>query len=77
MIAASWVRKHTASKDRTMATNPDTPRPDRIEPQSPPERPPVIEPDGVPPVIQPDETPVVEPDQAEPQSPQEVPMPPD
>lgn len=60
-----------------MATNPDTPRPDRIEPQSPPESPPVIEPDGVPPVIRPDETPVVEPDQAEPQSPQEVPLPPD
>lgn len=60
-----------------MATTPDSPQPDRIEPQSPPESPPVIEPDEVPPAIQPDETPVVEPDQVEPVSPQEVPMSPD
>ena len=56
-----------------MATTPDSPQPDRIEPQSPPESPPVIEPDGVPPVIQPDEAPVVEPDQVAPGAPQEVP----
>lgn len=58
-----------------MATQP-TP-PDTIEPQSPPETPPVIEPDSVPPAIRPDETPVVEPDQAEPAAPAEVPLPPD
>jgi len=58
-----------------MATTPDSPQPDRIEPQSPPESPPVIEPDGVPPVIQPDETPVVEPDTVQPGAPQEVPAP--
>lgn len=60
-----------------MATTPDSPQPDRIEPQSPPESPPVTEPDGVPPVIQPDETPVVEPDQVQPGAPQEVPAPPE
>lgn len=56
-----------------MATNPDSPQPDRIEPQSPPESPPVTEPDGVPPVIQPDEMPVLEPDRVQPGAPQEVP----
>lgn len=60
-----------------MATTPDSPQPDRIEPQSPPESPSVTEPDGVPPVIQPDEAPVVEPDQVQPSAPQEVPVAPD
>lgn len=60
-----------------MATTPDFPSPDRIEPQSPPESPPVTEPDGVPPVIQPDEMPVLEPDQVQPGAPQEVPSAPD
>lgn len=59
-----------------MATTPDFPQPDRIEPQSPPENPPVTEPDGVPPVIQPDETPVLEPDRVHLSAPREVPMPP-
>ena len=60
-----------------MATTPDSPQPDRIEPQYPPESPPVTEPNGVPPVIQPDETPVVEPDRVQPGAPQEVPAAPD
>lgn len=60
-----------------MATTPDSPQPDRIEPQSPPESPPVIEPDGVPPVIQPDEAPVLEPDRVQPGAPLEVPASPD
>lgn len=60
-----------------MATTPDFPQPDRIEPQSPPESPPVTEPDGVPPVIQPDEMPVLEPDRVQPGAPDEVPSAPD
>lgn len=60
-----------------MATTPDSPQPDRIEPQSPPESPPVIDPERVPPVIQPDEAPVVEPDKVQPGAPQEVPAAPD